>query len=201
MHSYPHPHHTTTHHRPNAAALSDDSLKILHSTLDHTMEGTTRPLKVRVEQVLVSSPDVVVCYKLTSLLQFYGNTISELMKGGTALPLLLDELAKVALKVFLNQLNVHANNLLANVELPPDDLSAPSDLEDALELLKNVLACKDTYMDSLGEQADELKQIFSTILDPMVQMYVPILLGRLGRGIRERRFGILVCRRAIVCPS
>ena len=47
-----------------------------------------------------------------------------------ALPTLLDELSKMALRVFLNQLNVRANNLLANVELPPDDLSAPSDLED-----------------------------------------------------------------------
>jgi len=156
--------------RPNAAALSAESLKILHSTLDHTIEGTTRPLKVRVEQVLVSSPEVVVCYKLTSLLQFYGNTISGLMMPDKALPTLLDELSKMALRVFLNQLNVRANNLLANVELPPDDLSAPSDLEDALELLKNILSCKDTYMDSLGEQTEELKQIFNCILDPMVQM-------------------------------
>jgi hypothetical protein len=53
-------------------------------------------------------------------------------------------LSQMAMEVFLNQLNLKANGLLANVELPPDDLSAPSDLHEVLDLLKNILACKDT---------------------------------------------------------
>jgi len=44
-------------------------------TLARVLEGVCRPLKVRVEQVLVSEPGTLILYKLTTLLKFYHSTI------------------------------------------------------------------------------------------------------------------------------
>lgn len=47
----------------------------ISTTLGRIQEGVTRPLKVRVEQVLIAEPGVLVLYKLTNLLKFYHQTI------------------------------------------------------------------------------------------------------------------------------
>ena len=51
-----------------------------------------------------------------------------------------------------------------NVELPPADLAAPSDLEEALDLLKRILSSKDSYSDSMEDQLEELNKIFKCML-------------------------------------
>uniref|UniRef100_A0A453IL07 Conserved Oligomeric Golgi complex subunit 6 C-terminal domain-containing protein n=1 Tax=Aegilops tauschii subsp. strangulata TaxID=200361 RepID=A0A453IL07_AEGTS len=44
--------------------------------LDRIFEGACRPFKVRVEQVLQSQPSLIVSYKLSNTLEFYGYTVS-----------------------------------------------------------------------------------------------------------------------------
>lgn len=44
--------------------------------LDRIFEGVCRPFKVRVEQVLQSQPSLIIAYKLTNTLEFYGYTVS-----------------------------------------------------------------------------------------------------------------------------
>jgi hypothetical protein len=39
------------------------------------LEGVCRPLKIRLEQILVAEPGPVALYKLSNLLQFYQRTI------------------------------------------------------------------------------------------------------------------------------
>ena len=46
------------------------------SVLDRIFEGACRPFKVRVEQVLQSQPSLIVSYKLSNTLEFYGYTVS-----------------------------------------------------------------------------------------------------------------------------
>lgn len=56
-------------------------------------------------------------------------------------------MAELALKIFFDQLNIHANNMLVNVELPPDDLTPPTDVEATVDLLRKLLASHATYDD------------------------------------------------------
>mgnify|MGYP003702656887 CR=1 FL=1 len=44
--------------------------------LDRIFEGACRPFKVRVEQVLQSQPSLIISYKLSNTLEFYGYTVS-----------------------------------------------------------------------------------------------------------------------------
>jgi len=123
-----------------------------------------------VDQVLGSAPEVTACYKMAALLQFYTRILTDLMTPSKTLPKVLLELSQQAMSVFFNQLNVRANSLLVNPELPPADLGAPADLEDALDLLKKILSSKDSYADNMAEQMEELNKIFKCMLDPMIQM-------------------------------
>lgn len=43
--------------------------------LDRIFEGACRPFKVRVEQVLQSQPSLIVSFKLSNTLEFYGYTV------------------------------------------------------------------------------------------------------------------------------
>ena len=51
------------------------------------LEGVCRPLKLRIEQILVAEPGPVVLYKLANLLQFYHQTIQQIvLSNATELP-------------------------------------------------------------------------------------------------------------------
>ena len=64
-------------------------LKLCHHTdrsevtgriLSGITEGVCRPLKSRIEQILVSESSAIVLYKLTNLIRFYEGTIAEVLK-------------------------------------------------------------------------------------------------------------------------
>jgi hypothetical protein len=61
-----------------------------------------RPLRVRLEQVLVSQHEPVTLYKLTNLLKFYETTIKQLLPNECQLVLVLDEVSHLSSKMFLN---------------------------------------------------------------------------------------------------
>ena len=42
-------------------------------------EGVCRPLKVRVEQLLLSGPSLLLCFHITQLLTFYASTLRALL--------------------------------------------------------------------------------------------------------------------------
>jgi len=48
---------------------------VCRTILARILESVCQPLKLRVEQVLVSDPGTFVLYKLTTLLKFYHDTI------------------------------------------------------------------------------------------------------------------------------
>lgn len=59
--------------------------------LDCAMEGTCRPLKSRMEQVLVLQPEALTSYKVANLIQFYSVILSKLMRKDAGLERVLYE--------------------------------------------------------------------------------------------------------------
>jgi hypothetical protein len=59
--------------------------------LDCAMEGTCRPLKSRMEQVLVLQPGAITSYKVANLIQFYTATLCKLMRKNATLERVLYE--------------------------------------------------------------------------------------------------------------
>ena len=57
-----------------------DRSSVTAKMLTGISEGVCRPLKSRIEQILVSESSAIVLYKLTNLLRFYENTIFDILK-------------------------------------------------------------------------------------------------------------------------
>jgi hypothetical protein len=66
------------------------------------LKSNFRPLRVRLEQVLVSQHEPVTLYKLTNLLKFYETTIKQLLPNDCQLILVLNEVSNLSSKMFLN---------------------------------------------------------------------------------------------------
>ncbi|XP_049582311.1 conserved oligomeric Golgi complex subunit 6 [Syngnathus scovelli] len=143
----------------------------MQEVVGHITEGVCRPLKVRIEQVIVAEPGAVLLYKLSNLLKFYHHTISAIV-GTSAASLLMtvEEMHMLSKKMFFNSLSLHASRLMDKVELPPPDLGPTASLTQTLALLREVLASHDSSVVPVGARQADFAQVLSCILDPLLQL-------------------------------
>ncbi|NWT39503.1 COG6 protein, partial [Chroicocephalus maculipennis] len=143
----------------------------IQEVVGHITEGVCRPLKVRIEQVIVAEPGAVLLYKISNLLKFYHHTISGIV-GNSAATLLttIEEMHLLSKKIFFNSLSLHASKLMDKVELPPPDLGPSSALNQTLNLLREVLASHDSSVVPLDARQADFVQVLSCVLDPLLQM-------------------------------
>ncbi|XP_054707381.1 conserved oligomeric Golgi complex subunit 6-like [Uloborus diversus] len=139
-------------------------------SLAHITEGLCRPLKVRVEQVLMCEQGAVILFKLGSILKFYLHTIRQVINTEAALLNTLEEMHILSQKMFYNSLTCHCNKILEKIEIPPADLGPPEALKQTLSLLREVLSCQDACLVSIDDRQRDVPQILSTIVDPLLQM-------------------------------
>ncbi|KAB0404839.1 hypothetical protein E2I00_005546 [Balaenoptera physalus] len=88
----------------------------IQEVVGHITEGVCRPLKVRIEQVIVAEPGAVLLYKISNLLKFYHHTISGIV-GNSATTLLttIEEMHLLSKKIFFSSLSLHASKLMDKV--------------------------------------------------------------------------------------
>jgi len=125
-------------------------------------EGVCRPLKTRVEQILVSEPGAVVLYRLTNLIRFYEGTVTSVVRGECGLTQTLADLHRLSYSQFMSMLQSSVSNQLARVDMVGDLAPAPATTS-LLGLLRDVLAGH-SVVDS--SQVD-LPQIIAAIADPL----------------------------------
>ncbi|GLD53519.1 conserved oligomeric Golgi complex subunit 6 isoform X2 [Lates japonicus] len=143
----------------------------MQEVVGHITEGVCRPLKVRIEQVIVAEPGAVLLYKLSNLLKFYHHTISSIIGTGVAsLLITIEEMHVLSKKMFFNSLGLHASRLMDKVELPPADLGPTASLTQTLSLLREVLASHDSSVVPLDARQADFAQVLSCILDPLLQL-------------------------------
>ncbi|GBM06457.1 Conserved oligomeric Golgi complex subunit 6 [Araneus ventricosus] len=139
--------------------------------LAHITEGLCRPLKVRVEQVLIASEQgAVTLFKLGSVLKFYLHTIQQVIKTEAALLTTLEEMHTLSQKMFYNSLTCHCGKILEKIEMPPADLGPPEALKQTLTLLREVLSCQDACLVSIDDRQKDVPQILTTVIEPSLQM-------------------------------
>ena len=154
-----------------------------------------RPLRVRLEQVLVSQHEPVTLYKLTNLLKFYETTVKQLLPLDCQLVLVLDEVSHLSSKMFLNayvelsvisrvhqgngnecrssphsSLNATATRLIEKVDIPTSDLNLSDELRRTLALLRDILDTHSTSMIPFESKRVDFQQIVYSIIDPLLQM-------------------------------
>ncbi|KAK7882936.1 hypothetical protein WMY93_029110 [Mugilogobius chulae] len=143
----------------------------MQEVVGHITEGVCRPLKVRIEQVIVAEPGAVLLYKLSNLLKFYHHTISSIIGTSVAsLLMTVEEMHILSKKMFFNSLSLHASRLMDKVELPPADLGPTASLTQTLSLLREVLASHDSSVVPLDARQADFAQVLSCILDPLLQL-------------------------------
>uniref|UniRef100_A0A673T1C4 Conserved oligomeric Golgi complex subunit 6 n=1 Tax=Suricata suricatta TaxID=37032 RepID=A0A673T1C4_SURSU len=88
----------------------------IQEVVGHITEGVCRPLKVRIEQVIVAEPGAVLLYKISNLLKFYHHTISGIVgNSGTTLLTTIEEMHLLSKKIFFSSLSLHASKLMDKV--------------------------------------------------------------------------------------
>lgn len=90
--------------------------------------------QVRIEQVLMAAPQLLLCFKLTQLLSFYTATVAELLGPHAQLTETLESCRTLARRVFGEMLRTRGERLLRFPPPPPPDLSPPQQVQPPCEL-------------------------------------------------------------------
>ncbi|CEI96861.1 hypothetical protein RMCBS344292_11010 [Rhizopus microsporus] len=142
----------------------------VNDLLECAMEGTCRPLKSRIEQVLVLQPNAITSYKLANLIQFYSVTLRKLMRKDAGLERVLHEITSLAYKHFFQTLNAQAERLREYTEPPGRNLAITPTVRGMITQLKEILASYDSSLIVVTNNTDSVPEYsFSEILDAIIE--------------------------------
>ena len=132
-------------------------------------EGACHPLRIRIEQVVVSTTESVTAYQLVNLVRYYGSVFQTLL--GTMAPLAqtVADLQELQSKMFFNTLNAQTARILDSLEAPLSALAPLGAVNAMLTLLQRILASRDMNSLAHSNQEQDLKRVLSTCLDPLLQ--------------------------------
>lgn len=141
----------------------------MNSAVCNITEGVCRPLRSRVEQILVSENTPLTMYKLANLVKFYSRTVEGVTSAQAALAANLREMDELAYKRFLSllQSTVTHHTALGNAQMAAasSDLAPSQSSMYLLSLLREVLSSTSV----LEEQKDLLDEIVGSIVDPLLK--------------------------------
>ncbi|CAL8463754.1 g3288 [Coccomyxa elongata] len=144
--------------------------------LDQVFESICRPLKVRIEGMLMATPPLLLCFQISQLLAFYARTVSRLIAGRSQLADALAACCKLARRVFAEQLKARGDRLLRYPPAPPADLSPPPQVAESLgQLVEIVAAFEESYEADGGaggaaSSEAEFAPVLAAAIDPLVEM-------------------------------
>jgi hypothetical protein len=102
-------------------------------------EGICRPLRVRIEQVLLTSTSLILTFRILQLLAFYTTTLSALMGVDTALTGVLRAVRDQASNNFREQMKRRTDKLLRSVPSAPRDLSCAPEIIEFVDVLLQIV--------------------------------------------------------------
>ena len=86
-------------------------------------------MQVRVEQVLMATPPLLLCFSLSQLLGFYTSLVDRLLGNSASLTHTLAGCRQLASRIFREQLKAAGDKLVRYPPPPPKDLSPPQQVE------------------------------------------------------------------------
>jgi hypothetical protein len=138
-------------------------------TLAQVTEGVCRPLRVRVEQVIVSELPSTTAFKVSSLLRFYLNILTDFVPAKSQLVTTCREMSEFSIRVFISNLHSTTNRLLESVEMPSIDLVPLKGFKETVLLMQEILGDQDLTKVHSKEFESDLPQIFTAIVEPLLQ--------------------------------
>ena len=171
-----HLHQATPMEKENVYALlkhcgpiSDkDKSQTCEEALAVITDGSCRPLRSRVEQILLSEHGPLILYQLTNLIRFYNGTIGHVIPKTSSLIEMLDDLDTLAYTQFLSVLQASVTHKISPrmgmEHLPGQDLNTTPNTLGLLSLLKELLNSTTV----LEEKPEQNEEIVNAILDPLI---------------------------------
>ncbi|KAF9200581.1 Golgi transport complex subunit 6 [Haplosporangium sp. Z 27] len=144
--------------------------EILDSLLDKNLEGTSRPLKSRVEQVLISQANAIIAFKISNLIKFYSSTIEKAIGPTAALSKTLHEISESSMQVFYEAIGKQSADILRRPDVPGPDLGPTSTVKETVSQLKEIMKSFDTSFVQADEGNQDFAPILGAIIDPLFQM-------------------------------
>ncbi|KAK3827554.1 MAG: oligomeric Golgi complex subunit 6 [Benniella sp.] len=144
--------------------------EIVNSLLDKNMEGTARPLKSRVEQVLVSQANAITAFKISNLIKFYSSTIDKAIGAEAALSKTLQDISTMSMRVFYEAIGKHSADLLRRPDTPGMDLGPSPAVKEVVSQLKEIMKSFDTSFVQSDEGNQDFTPILGAMVDPLFQM-------------------------------
>ncbi|CAI7607142.1 unnamed protein product [Penicillium pancosmium] len=146
--------------------VSFDGHRALSDLVNRDLTGVSRSLRQRVELVIQGHDDPVTCYKVVNLLSFYRTTFSKLLGTQSNLVDLMQVLEKFTLRHFTNLMRDEVTILSADpaVLIPPEDLSPPEFLLDALEGLVSLMKTHEGSVGPDDSSAESNENRFTPVL-------------------------------------
>jgi conserved oligomeric Golgi complex subunit 6 len=138
--------------------------------LSRTLEGVCQPLKVRVEQVLLSKPGVVTVFRLANLLDFYARTMGKALSWDSPLIAeVLNECKRRAMEELFLSLTEQSEQMLNSPPNPPASLSPPSTVHQILNNLMEIMAVFDSSLVPQEQREKEFTPILLAVLEPLLK--------------------------------
>ncbi|RAH46072.1 Golgi transport complex subunit COG6 [Aspergillus brunneoviolaceus CBS 621.78] len=156
-----------------------DGQKALSDLVNRDLVGVSRALRQRVELVIQGHDDPVTCYKVVNLLSFYRTTFAKLLGSQSNLAELLETLERFTFHHFetLMQEEVRSLSTDHSALTPPDDLSPPQFIQDALESLTLLMKSHDISFgaEELPSSPTNNNNKISTTQEPTPNRFTPVL--------------------------
>ncbi|CAG2119718.1 unnamed protein product, partial [Medioppia subpectinata] len=153
---------------------------LANTSISSITEGLCRPLKVRVEQSLISDNTSAVktgpsvYYRIKNIISFYLHTLTQtsLLIPESPFIYTLKELQTLSDKIFYNSLNFCVARIgksqVSDVEVPANDLKPTQSVTHIVSVLKDVLFCQNSCLSADEEREQEVQQILSTVIEPLI---------------------------------
>ncbi|GFR52692.1 hypothetical protein Agub_g15319 [Astrephomene gubernaculifera] len=157
--SSPPTHHHHHHHHDSSSSEAGGGGSAAHPShppdslhtaalLDRIFDSICRPLRLRVEQVLMTSPHTLLAFSLGQLLGFYQRLAARILGPMGQLSATLASCRDMANRVFFEQLRARGDKLRRNPPPPPKDLSPPPQVSEVVQHLLEILTAYDSAMES-----------------------------------------------------
>eukprot|EP00798_Chlamydomonas_sp_ICE-L_P018575 gene18575-25084_t len=147
--------------------------------LDRVFESICRPLRVRIEQVLMTAPPLLLCFQLSQLHAFYYGLVTRIIGPHAQLAQVLRGCRDMANRVFFEQLKARGDKLLRSPPPPPKDLTPPQQVVETVHQLMEIINAHESALESNPDPAsstdnsegDEfVGSILSAVVDPLAEM-------------------------------
>ncbi len=125
---------------------STQSTITISQLLSIVFEGICRPLRVRIEQVIISSPPPLLSFRLAQLVAFYLHTVDGMLGVASPLSDTLRACHSMAMRSFHEHLKHGGDRLVRYPPPPPSDLSLPAQLAEGIALASDLV---ESYESSL----------------------------------------------------